>query len=429
MKYLALAGLLLIALCIPARMAQAQTSEQTLAEERQILVLLRAPPARYRADSTYGGTYADGALRAARERLGRRIARKHRVEYVDVWPMPELNLDCVILAAQDAESAQRLAEDIARDEDVEWAQPVRRYQTRASTANSAAPAKIAATDTAPRYNDPLFPVAPVAKHWRLASLHRFATGKGVTIAVIDTRIDARHPDLDGQVAVEQDFVVGHAAGPEDHGTAVAGVIAAKADNRLGMVGVAPQARLLALRACWQLADSSGIGGGTSVCDSLSLAKALHFAIERDAQVINMSLSGPTDRLLAVLIDKALARGTTIVASVDPTVSGGGFPASHTDVIAVAVEEASHLVPAGAILAPGSGIPTTRPGAKWQLVSGTSFAAAHVAGLVALMRERHKATIRGRESLVTMPQMDAAVVDAHASLMRPPKAAAARGTQP
>ena len=114
------------------------------------------------------------------------------------------------------------------------------------------------------------------------------------MAVIDSGIDAGHPDLAGQVAVNRNFVSGQPLVAEQHGTAVAGIIAAKADNRMGIVGVAPGTRLLGLRACWQGRDSA-----STVCDTLSLAKALYFAVESRADVINLSLSGPDDRLLRV----------------------------------------------------------------------------------------------------------------------------------
>jgi len=394
MKRLLSTMILMLCLYWPMRAAHAQDAVEAIAEERQILVLLRASPARYRADGQYGGDYGDAARRATQVRRGRRIARAHNVEYVDVWPMPLLKLDCLIMAAPDAKSVDALADAIARDEDVEWAQPVRVYKT------------LQGPET---YNDPLFPVAPVARQWQLADLHRFATGKGVTVAVIDTGIDVRHPDLVGQFVAQQNFAPGRPSGAERHGTEVAGVIAAKANNRIGMVGVAPQARLLALRACW---PSSGDRG--AVCDSLSLAKALHFAIERDAQVVNMSLSGPSDRLLGALIDSALTRRMTIVASVDPAAANGGFPASHAGVIAVA-DAALVGAPKGALLAPGSDIPTTRPDAKWHLVTGSSFAAAHVAGLVALMLERRKGQVSGRRSLVPTAGNEA-LIDARASLI-------------
>src|ERR1700745_3334406 len=119
---------------------------------------------------------------------------------------------------------------------------------------------------------------------------------------MNARAAPPQPDLAGQILTLQDFVLDHPRAPEQHGTGVAGIIAAVADNHIGIAGVAPRARLRALRACWQ-EGSSGAG-----CDTLSLAKALYFAIGHDAQVINLSLSGPSDPLLGPLIDVALRHG-------------------------------------------------------------------------------------------------------------------------
>jgi subtilisin family serine protease len=228
-------------------------------------------------------------------------------------------------------------------------------------------------------------VQPAARQWRLGELHQFFTGKGVTVAVIDSRIEANHPDLAGQISLSADFATGGATGGEMHGTGVAGVIAAKADNGVGIVGIAPHARLMALRACWQLAPQPPASVVT-VCDSLSLAKALHFAIEHNAQVINMSLSGPQDRLLGRLIEIALGRGEIVVGAFDRAVPGGGFPASQAGVIAV-TDEATNAP--SVYTAPGRDVMTTQPGGHWYLVNGGSYAAAHVSGLVALLREKRK----------------------------------------
>ena len=116
-----------------------------------------------------------------------------------------------------------------------------------------------------------------------------------------------------------------------------------------------------------------------------MAKALQFALEENAQVVNLSLGGPRDRLLERLLDVALARGITVVSAVDPDVRNGGFPASHRGVLAVAADDA-HDVSEGVWLGPGRDIPTTIVGRKWGFVSGSSFAAAHLTGLVALLRE-------------------------------------------
>jgi len=200
-----------------------------------------------------------------------------------------------------------------------------------------------------------------------------------------------------------------------HGTAVAGIIVAQADNGIGIVGVAPQARVLALRACWQQA------GEATLCSSLSLAQALQFAITHDAQVINLSLSGPPDALLARLLDIALGRGIAVVAAVDRGAVGGGFPAAHRGVVAVA-DTPSLPAAAAAVIAPGRDIPTTVIGARWALVSGSSYAAAHVSGLLALLREARDRRGVAASTVAAVPARDLVLlpdgrIDACASLSR------------
>jgi len=140
------------------------------------------------------------------------------------------------------------------------------------------------------------------KHFSARTMvHALSTGRKVHVAIIDSGVDDAHPDLAQAVQARANFVDGRAWVAELHGTAVAGLVAARADNGIGIVGIAPDAQLYALRACWEVSASS------TLCNSLSLAKALSFAIERKADVINMSLSGPTDLLLGRLIDVALAQ--------------------------------------------------------------------------------------------------------------------------
>ncbi len=81
----------------------------------------------------------------------------------------------------------------------------------------------------------------------------------------------------------------------------------------------------------------------------------------------------------------MARGAAVVGAMDPRLTDGGFPASHAGVVAVAEEGAS--APAGAFTAPGRDVPTTQPGGRYAIVNGSSYAAAHVSGLLALLRER------------------------------------------
>jgi subtilisin family serine protease len=334
----------------------------TAASDREILVMVRIPPDHFRASGSYGGGYGDELGRSARERIAKSVAHKYGLTLVDDWPMPMIGVDCFVMLVPDRRTTSGAAQQVSHDSDVSWAEPVELYTSRASTPN-----------------DPLFAAEPAAAQWHLADLHRIASGRGTRVAVIDSGIDERHPDLAGQVAVNRNFVSGQPLVPEQHGTAVAGIIAAKGNNHVGIVGVAPGARLLALRACWQ-------SRGSTACDTLSLAKALYYAVENKADVINLSLSGPDARLLREILGIAYARGMTVVAAFDPNLPGGGFPASVPGVIAVSDAPAagSH---GDVYVAPGREVPTTEPGGRWFLVNGSSFAAAHVSGLVALIRER------------------------------------------
>src|SRR5262249_28768819 len=153
----------------------------------------------------------------------------------------------------DGQSTRVAAEQVSHDADVSWAEPVALYGARSAAVIS--------------HNDPLYAAEPAARQWHLAELHQIASGRGTRVAVIDSGIDDRHPDLSGQLLVNRNFVAGKPLVAEQHGTAVAGIIAAKADNRIGIAGIAPGAKLLGLRACWQ-------GPEATACDTLSLAKAL-----------------------------------------------------------------------------------------------------------------------------------------------------------
>ncbi|WP_229512827.1 S8 family serine peptidase [Massilia sp. AB1] len=320
------------------------------AAARQVLVMLRLPPQHYRPDAAYGGNYRNDSGQAARRRVAQDLARTHGLTLVSNWPMPVIGVDCFVMEQHGAAPLASVLAALARDPRVAWAQPVGIYETLGG-------------------GDPLFRLQPAARAWRLAELHRASTGRKVAVAVIDSGIDAAHPDLAGQIALQENLVDTQAAVAEAHGTAVAGVIAARRDNGVGIAGVAPDARLMALRACWETA------GHPARCSSFTLGKALNVALMHEARIINLSLGGPPDRLLQALLDAALARGVLVVGAIDPQLPGGGFPASHPGVIA-----------AGAVDAPDADIPTSLPGGRWGFVSGSSYAAAHVSGMAALLVE-------------------------------------------
>jgi subtilisin family serine protease len=386
---LALAGCLAQSLAAQDTAAPAPQASEA-AEGGKILVMLKMPAAHFRPGARYSGSYDDKAAQSARRRVAARIARENDLELLEGWPMPLVGVDCYVMRVRSGQPLEAVIEHVSRYREVAWSQPLQDYHTLGSPRAAA---------------DPLFPAQPAASEWHLAELHRLVTGKGVTVAIIDSKIETMHPDLSGQVTVSQDFLSAKPSPPEDHGTGVAGVIGAKPDNGIGIVGVAPGARLMALRAC------SEARGGVSTCDTLSLAKALQFALERGADVINMSLSGPPDRLLSTLIGVGLSRRVSVVAAYDPRRAGGGFPASVPGVVAVA-DEALPSVPEPVFRAPGKDIPTTQPGGRWYLVNGSSFAAAHVTGLLALLREERRTNAR----LGAIARAPGGIVDACATLV-------------
>ena len=389
---LALCGFAALAVGTPA-CAQERSAPGA---DRQILVMLKMAPPHYRPGAAYGGSYGDGAAMAARRRLAAGIARRNRLKLVDGWPMPLIGVDCYVMRVPDGMAIDAAIAHVSKESGVAWSQPLQTYQARGSPVGAVP-------------NDPLFRAQPAAMAWRLADLHRIATGRNVSIAIIDSKIDVAHPDLAGQFTANLDFVANsglnrRSVSGEAHGTGVAGIVGAKAGNGIGIAGIAPDARMMALRACWQTA------AGPTLCNSLSLARALQFAIEHKAEVINLSLAGPADPLLARLIDLAVARNLSVVAAFDPSLPQGGFPASMPGVVAVA-DESLRSLPARVYIAPGRDVPTTQPGGKWYLVNGSSYAVAHVTGLIALMRQTG-----GHATHITLDRMSGGEIDACATLV-------------
>lgn len=361
--------------------------------DRQILVMLKMAPPHYRPGGSYGGSYGDTTAMAARRRLAAGIARRNGLKLVDGWPMPLIGVDCYVMRVPDGMTVDAAIAQVSKEPGVAWSQPLQMYQARGSPAGTA-------------LNDPLFRAEPAAAAWRLADLYRIATGRGISIAIIDSKIDVAHPDLAGQFVANLDFVDRRTTAittSEAHGTGVAGIVGAKAGNGIGIAGIAPDARMMALRACWQTA------GGPTLCNSLGLARALQFAIEHNAGVINLSLAGPADPLLARLIGIAVSRNISVVAAFDPSLPQGGFPSSLPGVIAVADESLPSL-PGRVYGAPGRDVPTTQPGGKWYLVNGSSYAVAHVSGLIALMRQS------GGRARIALTRLAGGAIDACATLV-------------
>ena len=221
----------------------------------------------------------------------------------------------------------------------------------------------------------------VVNKLHLLEAHRITSGDDVLVAVIDSKIDTRHPDLAGVVADEHD-VVGTPAVAHSHGTAMAGAIAARSK----LVGVAPKVKLLAVRAF------SG-SGESAESTTFNILKSVDWAASRNARIINMSFAGPPDDLLREMLAKANARGIVLIAAVGnagprspplhPAADAGVIGVTATDVDDRLMPQANRG-PQVAVAAPGVEILAVAPDGKYQVTSGTSIAAAHASGVAALL---------------------------------------------
>ena len=344
------------------------------------------PRMRYVGAPQYGGSARAAGLADA-------VARTHGLVEEAGWSILPLELLCKQYRLPAGVGLDAALARLRADPRVALAQPLNEFESAggpaavATTSTSAAAAP--ATGLLPGYDDPYAGLQRGFAAIGAPATHRLSQGDGVRVAVIDTGIDGGHPDLAGRVAVERNFVAAGTAPPagprgERHGTEVAGVIAAVAHNRIGIAGIAPRAQLLAYRACWPVA------GGRARCNSFTLAQALAAAIAADADVVNLSLAGPADPLLQRLVEHALSRGTVVVGALPPGGRQDGFPAGVRGVLAVASADeaaaADGMAGLPAVLrAPGRDILTLQPEGLYGYASGSSLAAAHVSGAVALLR--------------------------------------------
>jgi len=333
-------------------------------EEHLVVIAFHNPPG---TAAPRPGSTPRGYVDAGRYTVGFRtrnamqaVARDYGLDKLAEWPIELLQIQCAVYAAPDGVDIDQLLSRLADDGRVHLAQRLQAFHTQSSA------------------RDAHGGMQSALEQMDIVAAHRHSLGDGVRVAVVDTGVDTSHPLLAGRIDAIHNFVDADARQfrLDRHGTAVSGVIAAN-NSGAGLVGVAPRARLVALKACWQLQA----GADAAKCNSYTLAQAMAMAIDQRVQIINLSLTGPPDPLLDALTRRAIAAGIVVIGPVAE--NNAGFPASVPGVIEVSSAERGAAA-YGAIRAPGSDILSLAPDGRYAFFSGDSIATAAVSGVVALM---------------------------------------------
>lgn len=300
------------------------------------------------------------------------IRTRYALQSTGEFPLTSIHVNCLVYRAPETEAPDDIIRQLRADKRIQWAQANQVFAGLQTGGNDA----YAVLSYGP-------------KMIQADAAHRIATGKGVLVTIIDTGADKNHPDLKGRVTVTRNFVEGgELFFTEDrHGTAVAGIIGARANDGIGINGIAPEADIAIFKACWY-ADSAD---DKALCSSWTLAKALDAAITSGSRIINLSLNGPDDTLLKQLLLAAYRRHIVLIAAGQEQGTEPGFPASLDFVIPVVSSgpQGDTAHPAWAagrdtLAAPGVEILTTTPREGYDFLSGSSLAAAHASGVVALL---------------------------------------------
>lgn len=292
------------------------------------------------------------------------LQRRYGLTRVGNWPLSTIDIFCIVFENTGGLERDNIIESLPDEPGIETAQRVELFSTKQSQTT--------------KYNDPFHSLQHGFHSMQASTTHGWSRGAGVRVAVIDTGVDHDHPDLTGNTEITKNYVDNDEElfRSDSHGTAVGGVIAAAADNAAGIVGIAPESKLLALKACWHSPENKT----AAYCNTLTLAKALNYSIAEQVDIINLSLTGPPDPILHRLVGKAIEEGIVVVGA-KPDHDRPSFPISVKGTIPAALP--NELT--SAIKAPGQRVISTSPNKQYDFFDGSSFSSAHISGLAALVR--------------------------------------------
>jgi subtilisin family serine protease len=327
------------------------------------------------------------------------VLKFHGLTKISQFSLQTLNVEAVVADIGPEKELEEVVNALSRDQRVESVQSVKPFKLMA-------------------YNDPYFELQATVNGDHIDAIHQLSTGKNVSVGIIDTGVDREHPELADRIVYSRNLVTHdqNAFDLDEHGTAVAGIIASAANNEVGIVGVAPDVQLMVFKACHQEALSR-----RTSCDSVSIIKALSDVLQQQPDILNMSLSGPADAVIARLLHRAYEQGIILVAAVDESVGEqGSFPANLPEVIPVGTTISDPAGLGWVLRAPGTDMLTTAPGATYGFKSGSSMATAYVSGIVALMKESEPALSSDRarfylRSTSRLDESEGPVVDMCAAL--------------
>jgi len=297
------------------------------------------------------------------------VAAEYSLKEIEHWPIQSLSVYCFVYRVVDGADRQSIIARLNADARVESAQALQSFEASTKQANT--------------YDDTYANLQYGLDVLQIAAAHRTTRGAGIRIAVIDSNVDKNHEDLRGRIERIREFSNKGQPVDRNHGTAITSVIGARSNNALGIVGIAPEATLELYVSCW-----SGGAEKSAICDTFSLSKALDAVLDDPPHVLNLSLTGPYDPLLERLLQKAFDVGVVIVAAGAASAKlQSGFPSNVRYVIGVGAASAKGSTDGelnDTLFAPGDRILVALPTDRYDFRSGSSLAAAHVTGVVALL---------------------------------------------